>query len=726
MNRRQFSCCLMKVSDCFVAKSQLHLRIIPLLLAVLIVVPPVFAADKHWNTLGQGRWSEADKWLLPGVPGGADNAFIGTLAGVENETVFMDQPVTVNNLVITNGMGLQTSIHCCGEGVVGEKLTVHGVTSIGIDARLVVYNSSPGIDFESETLNILDNFALLQNAQIRLGTELNIGANGRIRGSGLVQLEGNGTTLINDGEIAQGPGTTTYTQLNNGVYDLDGITGNGVISVSSSGGVFPNASLILNGGGLTDSFSGEIQIGPHAILDMSVGPWTADAGSIIDVFGFSEAPRSLTGDQLTLAGLLDITSHAAFHVDADAVLATTATVNIGDEGYVRFAGFSTTTVQSGDFTLGLDSNLEFNGTTTLGGGTFHTHSNLSVDGLVRFNGATTWNGNVTVNGIAAQWGNANVSGPSVVTADVLDMDGGGGTSWNINHNLAIHADSVDSSISNSFDGVMNVSGGFFGKLAVHLTGAFEEWTMAGEMNLAGVGAAVFPIDRLDGSRMRVTGEVNVEHRVRINADSTFENSSVVRIDHATALLQLSGRTIVRENATFYGDGLLENGTTGDMILADGVSLGGVGLVNRGELELGNSPGTVAVDRFTNHATGTWLVEIGGQLPDEFDRLLMGGEAMLAGSIEVDLIDAGSGLFLPEIGETFTVLTAFGGVSGTFATNPISSVAGQNFHWSVIYTPQDVVLELIDITSSVPEPSSWALWSLAVALVGLFRPRRRLQ
>jgi hypothetical protein len=305
------------------------------------------------------------------------------------------------------------------------------------------------------------------------------------------------------------------------------------------------------------------------------------------------------------------------------------------------------------------------------------------------------------------------------------MDGGGGTIWNIANNLVIHAASVDSSISNRFDGVMNVSGGFLGKLAIHLTGPFEEWTMAGEMNLTGVGAAAFPIERLAGSRMRVTGDVNVEHRVRVTADATFENSSVVSLDDAATLLQFTGRTLVRSNATFNGNGTLENGTAGELVLADNVSLGGVGLSNRGLLEVGNSAGTVAVDRFRNHSSGTWLVEIGGLLPGNFDRLLMGGEATLAGLIEVDLIDAGSGLFLPEIGDTFTVLTAFGGVSGTFENNPISTAVGQHFHWSVLYTPQDVVLELVDITSAVPESASWVLGLLAVTitLAGSRRHRR---
>jgi len=695
-----------------------------LVCAILLLPASLLAADKHWNAIGQGRWSEADKWVLPGVPAAIDNAFVGTLPGVVDETVFMDEDVTVSNLVLDNGMGLQTSIHCCGDDVVGNKLTVFGVTSIGTDARLVIYNAGAGIDFESDTLNVLDNFALLRSSQIRLGDELRVSATAAIRGTGSIQLAGNGTTLTNDGDLSHDSGNTTYTQLNGGSFDLDGLSGNGEVSVGNTVDEDPDAVLVFSGGGLTDAFSGTIQLGPNAMLDMSVGPWTADANSTIDVWFYGAAPRILTGDQVTLAGLLDVSYSAVLNVDADAVLASTANVDIAENAHVRFAAASNTVIEGGDFALGLESNIDFNGNTTLHGGTFHTHSDLSVEGAVRFGGDTDWDGNVTIDGIAMQLGDATVSGPTVVTADVLDMDGGGGTEWDINHSLVANLGSVDSSLSNTFDGVIRIGGGFVGNgLTMNLTGAFDEWTMAGEMNLSGMSLASFPLDRLHGSPMRVTGDVNVEHRVRVSADVTFENSSVVSLDEADTRLQLTGRTTVKSNATFTGDGILENGSTGELILADSASLGGVGLTNRGLLEIGNSAGTASVDRFASHASGTWLVELGGILPSEFDRLLMGGAATLAGALEVDLIDAGDGLFLPEVGDTFTILTALGGVSGTFDNNPISSAAGRQFHWNVIYTPNDVILELASI--AVPEPASVAQVLLTgTALVAAARRRRR--
>jgi hypothetical protein len=284
------------------------------------------------------------------------------------------------------------------------------------------------------------------------------------------------------------------------------------------------------------------------------------------------------------------------------------------------------------------------------------------------------------------------------------MDGGGNTTCNINHNAVISAVSIDSSISNTFDGTLNVEGGFVGKLTISLVGAFDEWTMAGDMNLAGQNLAAFPIERVAGSPLRVTGDLNVEYRVRIAADTTFAANSAITFENDSDQLQMSGETLVAAGAAFAGGGTLANGPSGEMTLADGASLGGTSLTNRGLLQVGNSPGTATVEQFVNQSDGTWLVEIGGHLPGtEHDRLLAGSGAELGGLLEVDLMDAGGGLFLPSIGDTFTILTSPGGVSGTFLNDPISSAAGQQFHWSVIYNPNDVVLQLVAIT--VPEPAT---------------------
>jgi hypothetical protein len=115
-----------------------------------------------------------------------------------------------------------------------------------------------------------------------------------------------------------------------------------------------------------------------------------------------------------------------------------------------------------------------------------------------------------------------------------------------------------------------------------------------------------------------------------------------------------------------------------------------------------------VDRFTNDDDGTLHVRLGGYaLGAEHSHLLVtGGEASLDGLLEVLLIDDGDGLFLPQLGDEFSILTAAGGVTGQFDNSPVSIGGGKQFHWSVIYNPFDVRLRLDEIVA--PEPQTLLL------------------
>jgi hypothetical protein len=84
-------------------------------------------------------------------------------------------------------------------------------------------------------------------------------------------------------------------------------------------------------------------------------------------------------------------------------------------------------------------------------------------------------------------------------------------------------------------------------------------------------------------------------------------------------------------------------------------------------------------------------------------------------LEVDLIDAGAGFFLPEVGDQFTVLTSLGNIIGKFDKEPISMENGMNYQWSVLYNPHDVILELASI--SVPEPTTAVLALMSLVIIG---------
>ena len=692
------------------------------LFVLFAVAPTVDAQPIHWNA-GSGQWSNPGNWAPVGLPWAGSQVFIGGMPGVENIAVTAANDVHVNSLVISHGNLLQN---------VNNLISVAGNTTITGGAGLTISDHAlPGAaGFETHNLFLVGENSRLTNigSTIRIHNVMNIGEGSRIysftNASGSFDLMGAGTTLINDGWIGQGPGFRQIRQMNGGMFDLDGVNNNGVITVASA--TADAATLSILHGGLTDSFSGTIYLGNNSILNMEVGAWTLDENSTLRTFDISQTTARLMGDQVTMAGTVDVHfSHAGsqFEVYSDAILAPTVNYYQHVDTSTQFLG-ATTHIQGGDYRVRRGAQLIFDGNTTISGGDFLMDGPAIHQGVLMFNGATHWNGTVNIAGSARQIGNATTHG-ATINANLLDMSGNGGTAWNINGLTTINAGQIDVSGNNVFTGSMNIGGGFLSRLTLNLNDPNAHWTMAGQMNLSGVAMDPFPIDRLSGSAVRMEGDLHVAHHVRVAAPLTFASGSSTHYATPDARLQTSLFSRVEAGATFSGGGTLENGIFGEMVLNHGAVLGDVNLVNHGLLQIGDIAGVATVHSFENSNTGIWHVDIGGYLGGlEHDRLLVSGPggAVLDGMLSVDLVNLGGGQFLPTIGDEFSIIFSFGGVSGAFLANPVSHVNGQSFFWEAIYNPHDVRLRLVGI-SAIPEPSAVILVALLMGVVGC---RRRVR
>jgi glucose/arabinose dehydrogenase len=122
--------------------------------------------------------------------------------------------------------------------------------------------------------------------------------------------------------------------------------------------------------------------------------------------------------------------------------------------------------------------------------------------------------------------------------------------------------------------------------------------------------------------------------------------------------------------------LLLEGDAGQTVVKEG-TLGGIGSLDHltvrsgGTVAPGAKLGVLTVDHsFTMEPGATFAVEIGGtdnaniDLP-QFDQLLVGGAAEIAGVLDVTLIESASGTFTPIENDVFPFLSADGGVSGSF-------------------------------------------------------------
>jgi outer membrane autotransporter protein len=161
----------------------------------------------------------------------------------------------------------------------------------------------------------------------------------------------------------------------------------------------------------------------------------------------------------------------------------------------------------------------------------------------------------------------------------------------------------------------------------------------------------------------------------------------------TGALTLSTATTspvdLQAGSLYFSSGL------GATTITSGAFLGGSGtitgnLVNRGTLSPGVSPGTIVVTgNYTQTSTGLFLMEIASAT--SFDRLTVTGTAALAGALQVDLL----GGYDPR-GQTFTFLTAAGGVSGTFGTVTGNVTGSAATAATLTYTPNTVMVSFAQL------------------------------
>jgi autotransporter-associated beta strand protein len=98
------------------------------------------------------------------------------------------------------------------------------------------------------------------------------------------------------------------------------------------------------------------------------------------------------------------------------------------------------------------------------------------------------------------------------------------------------------------------------------------------------------------------------------------------------------------------------------------------------------------------STGTLAIEIGGAEQNwAFDRLSISGTATLGGVLSLSAVNP----YSLTMGQSFEILTAFGGIDGGF-TSLVGPVLAPGLAWTVQYTPSSVLLNVVhDVGSGGP-------------------------
>jgi hypothetical protein len=147
---------------------------------------------------------------------------------------------------------------------------------------------------------------------------------------------------------------------------------------------------------------------------------------------------------------------------------------------------------------------------------------------------------------------------------------------------------------------------------------------------------------------------------------------------------------------------------------------GTGVVElEGDLKPGNSPANVSFGGDVNIAATAGLnIELGGATKGtQYDALTIAGSASLSGAFEASLIDG----FVPAPGQSFEIITAAGGINGTFDSINLPALAGGLF-FNLAYAPTAVTLSVAGLLGDYNhngdiDAADYILWRKSMSQTG---------
>jgi T5SS/PEP-CTERM-associated repeat protein len=541
-------------------------------------------------------------------------------------------------------------------------------------------------------------------ATLRTSTTSTIGVNAG--GVGTASVTGAGskwdaTTTLRVGQTGNG----TLDVLNGGVVNSSALevgenfNSTGTINVSGPGAVFTNAGTANIGGSSATlpAASATLNIGPGGTLNLNgttnlranakvkvtggtLGLATLNFAPSSDVEWSSGTIKFANGTAITpaiLGLLLENTSTlgpsrtlaanaGTMTVAADLILgggrlsvsSLTLNANVDVNAFSSIAAAST-------LTIGPSRTLEIDDFGSAGATTTFTNN-----GVLKMNGPLATVTSLVTNNLGTVYGTGrftagiNNGASATIRASANDHLIIQGPGLSNSGNIELLGGTVEYSamLTNAATGFISGRGVFRGSSAT-----------PGGIGLTNDGAMAFSAGHTD-----IYGDVTNSATGRIIAAGgsvvTFYDDVVNNGDI---------RTNLGSRSVFFGD-VTGAGTftgTGDVEL-------------NGDLRPGNSPANVSFGGdVVISPTGGLEIELAGITKGAgYDSLTIAGAASLSGALDVSLLDG----FVPDIGQSFEILTAAGGISGTFdATNFPTLPSGLQLN--LTYQPTSVLLSVAGVS-----------------------------
>ncbi len=732
-----------------------------LLVLSLLGTQHVNASDKYW-VCNTDRW-DALCWsnalggpAIYNQPLAYDNVYL-TQSDVLNRTV------TYYNSAYPTAVLYSLQIDATGSGLMtlSQDLYAHNLSSINENIGI----NGSGIHTQSLGTNTVQNYLILGK---------NVGSNGSyiLSGTGNLTANNEAVGLFGNGTFTQTGGSHQSSSLTiathaTGAYNQSGGTnqvlsnldiGNSATS-SGSYNLSGTASLMVgstgpiinvgtetvgrNGMGTFTQTGGTHTVNGYLNIGASANGTYNQSGGTVNVSGLNIGLYSgSTGTYIQTAG--DVTagsviiggngSNGSYNLSGTAYIAASNEI-IGQAGigtfnqsgginivnntlYVGYYSYSNGTynLSAGSLTVN-DEHIGYSspgysgtGNFTQTGGTHTVNNNLTIGyggtGAYTLSGGEhTVGGDLNLSYISGSSGTYNLNAGSFTVGG--DVTKGIGTSiLNIGGgNLIVGGGNGSVDVGNLVLG--SISGANVNYTLLD-TGLYENTNkIAGALTTSNLtlgkdGTGTFT---QNGGTNTISGTVTLA--ANAGSSGTYNlNDGVLR---ATTITVNSGGTF-----NFNGGTLSVDQFNGDL-----ANLGGT-------LAPGNSPGVTNITgNYSQSETGIFAVEIGGAGLGQFDILNISGTATLDGTLNVSLFDWGSGLFTPQVGDSFDILTAQM-LSGQFSTYNLAAL-GDGLAWNISYLTDaidttDIVR--LSVVSAVPVPPAiWLFGSGLLGLIGIARKRK---
>jgi autotransporter-associated beta strand protein len=238
----------------------------------------------------------------------------------------------------------------------------------------------------------------------------------------------------------------------------------------------------------------------------------------------------------------------------------------------------------------------------------------------------------------------------------------------------------------------------------------NELQLLNDLEIAGNGTQAFTINGAikdyDEPRSVVKTGTSV---VTLGGANTFGGSLMVtagriRLNGPTAAIDGAASISIGNGGTFeLNDGRVDAASInvsagGSLVVNPSLVAAGdfqANIINQGSVALGGAtPGTLIQTGAFQQTTGALRIRIGKESAiNVTDKLQITGTAQLGGLLDLEIVSLGSGNLLPMPGDTFQILSAIGGLSGTFATTDLP-LTSNGLGWQVLYTATTVSLKTL--------------------------------